>query len=843
MQKLIYRNPNGEEIDFTSGDFGVTKWSGFSKVDIDVQSQQVPFHDGSVFLDALLGERELSVTVAVNDDNNLEKRYRLKREMIHCLNPKLGEGELIYTNDYTSKKIVCVPDIPEFDNKNMNDSGTMKAMCSFTASNPYWEDVEETIVSFNADNYVKVENHGDVPCNIQCEIFSSLVNNLVLNNFTTNKKIEINGSFKSISIDTKKRKKSVTETIDKFSNASNNYSVNNIVFGKNVFIMLGGSDTFYSLNGLDYFPINVEGNINRLYSVCYSDDLGYFIGLSKSMFTPSIYRSVDGINWKFVTNLNGLYGLESVLFWSNVLSKFILGDNDGSYHTILVSSDGESWEQKTTLANSIRMFAESESFVCGVCDNSYSVITEDGETWSEQASDFATNNIVWLDKFSKFFAYMYSSGSIKTSVDGITWTEIYSGTNIYSLTYDNILERIVIVADNRVKESYDCLTWNNVLSYAYYSISKLTYLPKLNAFISDDYLYTNNFNWNQRIVVAENLRPTDMVYSDDKKILCAINNLAKSAIYNESKKWTTNSIGWPVGSSSRLAYGKGYFWIWASKILKSSDGLNWSVVADNSGGGTANKFYYVKELDAFIVIGNNGLLKISFDDCLTWIDKSDVTNNNLNDITTMHIKILDHTYIYIVGDNSTVLWSSNGTSWLSVTNEVLEALGNFNATGITWCNSLNTLVISIGSIIVNYRPLDNYWESVYYNRSIPLYGISPKVKWSDELRCLLIANSDTNQINKCILTFDLKNFYNLEFPTNGYINSIEYVDFLNSFFVLQSSRNIVSMSQNKQNIINSISEDSDMNLNLIVGKNLLKITRDSGYANMVLTYKQKYLGV
>lgn len=839
MQRLIFRNPDGEEIDFTSGDFGVTKWKGFSKVDMDVQSQQVPFHDGSVFLDALLGERELSVTVAVNDDNNLEKRYRLKREMIHCLNPKLGEGELIYTNDYTSKKIVCVPDIPEFGDKNMNDSGTMKAMCSFTASDPYWEDVEATVVSFNADDYVEVENHGDVPCNIQGEIFPSPMNNLVLNNFTTNKKIEINGSFKAISIDTNIGKKSVVETIDKFSNVSNNYSVNNIVFGKNVFIMLGDSDTFYSLSGLDYFPINVEENINRLYSACYSDDLGYFIGLSKSMYTSSIYKSVDGINWKFVTNLNTLYGLHSVLFWSNVLSKFILGDNNGSYHKILVSSDGESWEQKTTLANNIRMFAESESFVCGVCDNSYSVITADGETWSEQASDFATDNIVWLDKFSKFFAY--TDNSLKTSTDGITWTEIYSGTNIYSLTYDNILERIVIVADAHVKESYDCLTWNNVFSRAYYSISKLTYLPKLNAFISDDYLYTNNFN--QRTVMAENLRPTDMVCSDDKKILCAINALDKSAIYNESKKWTTNSIGWSVDSYSRLAYGKGYFWLWASsKILKSSDGLNWSEVADNPGG-TANKFYYVKELDAFIVIGNNGLLKISFDDCLTWTDKSNVTNNNLNDITSMYIEIFDQTSIYIAGDNSTVLLSYNGISWFSVTNEVLEALGNFNATGITWCNSLNTLVISIGSAIVNYRPLDNFWESVDYARSILLYGFSPKVKWSDELKCLLIANSDLNSINKCILTFDLNNFYGLEFPTNGYINDIEYVDFLNSFFVLQSSRNIVSMSQNNQNIINSISEDSDMNLNLIIGKNLLKITRDSGYVNMVLTYKQKYLGV
>lgn len=394
-----------------------------------------------------------------------------------------------------------------------------------------------------------------------------------------------------------------------------------------------------------------------------------------------------------------------------------------------------------------------------------------------------------------------------------------------------------MVADDKIKESYNGTTWSDIITYQ--GNSKATYIPDLNIFITVLYLYTNNFS--QRTDMAENLRLLDMVYSEDKKILCAINN-SKSAIYNESKKWITNSIGWTV-NNPRLTYGKGFFWLWGRpKIFKSSDGLNWSVVADNSGG-TANKFHYVKELDAFIVIGNNGLLKISFDDCLTWIDKSDVTNNNLNDITTMHIEILDHTYIYIVGDNKTVLWSSNGTSWYPTTNDVLEALGNFNATGITWCNSLNTLVISTGSAIVNYRPLDNFWESVDYTGSTPLYGFSPKVKWSDELKCLLIANSDLNTINKCILTFDLKNFYGLEFPTNGYIDDIEYVDFLNSFFVLQSSRNIVSMSQNNQNIIDSVSEDSDMNLNLSIGKNLLKITRDSGYANMVLTYKQKYLGV
>ena len=128
MQKLVFRNANGIELDLTSDPFGITEWEGFSADDLNIQSQQVPFQDGSVFLDALLGERELSVTVAMNDQNNLETRYRLRREMISKLNLKLGEGVLIYTNDYLSKQIHCIPQLPVFQNKNSNDSGTSTAI-------------------------------------------------------------------------------------------------------------------------------------------------------------------------------------------------------------------------------------------------------------------------------------------------------------------------------------------------------------------------------------------------------------------------------------------------------------------------------------------------------------------------------------------------------------------------------------------------------------------------------------------------------------------------------------------------------------------------------------------
>ena len=105
MQKLVWRNSNGDEIDLTKAPYGITNWEGFSNTSLNIQSQQVPFQDGGVFLDALMEQRELSVTLAIQDNNNLENRYKYRRELIHILNPKLGEGYLIYTNDFISKRI------------------------------------------------------------------------------------------------------------------------------------------------------------------------------------------------------------------------------------------------------------------------------------------------------------------------------------------------------------------------------------------------------------------------------------------------------------------------------------------------------------------------------------------------------------------------------------------------------------------------------------------------------------------------------------------------------------------------------------------------------------------
>ena len=190
MQKLVFVNANGESVDLTKDPYGITEWSGFSNTGLNLQTQQVPFHDGSVYLDGLLSERELSVTLAMNDNKDLEKRYQLRRELISILNPKLGEGTLIYTNDYISKQIKCVPQIPLFENHNSNDSGTPKASLAWTACNPYWEDVDETVEVIRSGMSFIVENEGDVATNVEISVQGDSQNFQIINQ-TTEKIIKV----------------------------------------------------------------------------------------------------------------------------------------------------------------------------------------------------------------------------------------------------------------------------------------------------------------------------------------------------------------------------------------------------------------------------------------------------------------------------------------------------------------------------------------------------------------------------------------------------------------------------------------------------------------------------
>lgn len=223
MQKLRFVNANGEEIDLTSGHYGITKWNGFSNANLNLQTQQVPYQDGSVFIDGLLNNRELSVTLCINDDNDLSKRYELRNELIRTLNPKLGEGYLYYKNDFLERRIKVIPQLPVIQNKNSNESGTVKASLSWTACSVYWEDVEETSVNINMGQRINVENTGDIAISPKISFNCNSALNPVLRNLNNGKKVSINGTLSKSVLNLEKGKKTFLKTKYGFTN-NNNYN-------------------------------------------------------------------------------------------------------------------------------------------------------------------------------------------------------------------------------------------------------------------------------------------------------------------------------------------------------------------------------------------------------------------------------------------------------------------------------------------------------------------------------------------------------------------------------------------------------------------------------------------
>ena len=339
MQKLIFRNANGTEIDLTSGDYGITEWEGFSADDLNIQTQSVPFQDGAVFLDALMNQRELTVTVAMQDNNDLEKRYRLRREMISSMNPKLGEGVLIYTNDYLSKQIHVVPQLPVFQNKNSNDSGTPKAQCSFTACEPYWEDLEETSIFIKAGSRTPILNEGDVPTGVKVDLFTTDVTNPQVKNFAENKLVKLNGTFQiGIKIDTNVGKKQILsqEIVIGLSNIGVTLNATAYSEDLELFVTIGRSGTILtSSDGINWTPKNSGVDVD-LNSIVYSEELNIFVIVGA---VGRILTSSDGINWSRKTS--GVNVDLKDITYSEDLGLFVVAGGNG---TILTSSDGINWK-------------------------------------------------------------------------------------------------------------------------------------------------------------------------------------------------------------------------------------------------------------------------------------------------------------------------------------------------------------------------------------------------------------------------------------------------------------------------------------------------------------------
>ena len=831
MQKLVWQNANGDEINLTGGNYGITEWEGFSNASLNIQNQQVPFQDGAVFLDALIEPRELSVTLKMQDKGNLEARYEMRRELIHALNPKIGEGYLIYTNDFISKRIKCIPQIPLFETHNSDTRGTPKASLAWTACEPYWEDLEETRVTLLAGVSATINNEGDIPTQVEIKLQNT--NNVLVQNITNKKILKIVDlpSQKNITINTNNGQKTVEENLTEFKS----------VYGSSLGLCEGNNGEIVQGIGS---AIRVTEKL--LYSKEYSTQ--YYVG-QMAFFNGyyyfndfnfrNFYKTQDFKTYELAITVNTDYPN----FFGVVNNKLFISGSGKLYYT----EDGTNWTEKT-IADFYYIYGMTYwNGTYYICDLHHIYSTTDLQNWTLKYTPQNNNNI-WKIEHNNSILVVVGDGIIITSSDGSQWNE---NTVIQVL-------RGIIVKDNifytvgqngAFLKSIDGLEWVDLTSSVY---SDITFTQIINSSL-----------WGLIINGG-----SGFIITFDGNVLSEHNMLGNCPTSNIDK-----ILKYKDGLCAKGSFSDEYY----VHILING---RWRAYSFDPEPRTT----YV--LDIFVTQDNNIIASASYrssystdvlgtyiseDDGVTFTRVLDKTLTNIikgkNDcIYGLYYDMDSSSYkVYISSDNGHN-WTMEGTLSLSITQNVIYSdyydkyfvlqfvdITSEETTYILYSSddglnftSLKTLIFHQSSTGYNTQKLHCFDNEIIIMGITEVYQsfngvnfVKQEIQWTEEIR-------DIDKQGKVYIAIDMNNNV-LRFTDFTQIYSMlsirgalcVFIDRNNIYIGCQVGYiGLLVESTEKENLIANLSADSDMTFNLELGNNII-ISNALGD----LIYRQKYIGV
>lgn len=143
MQKITFTNARGESIAFgNSGLFILQSIEGTGNVPSEIKSTKSPYQDGSSFVDIQLSDRSIPMVGFINAKSQ-QDLYQCRRDLTRVLNPKLGPGKLVYTNDLRSYVVDAVAEEgPVFGERHVHAN---LLTINFIANDPYWRDQIQTV--------------------------------------------------------------------------------------------------------------------------------------------------------------------------------------------------------------------------------------------------------------------------------------------------------------------------------------------------------------------------------------------------------------------------------------------------------------------------------------------------------------------------------------------------------------------------------------------------------------------------------------------------------------------------------------------------------------------------
>lgn len=830
MQKLVWQNANGDSIDLTSGNYGITQWEGFSNTSLNIQSQQVPFQDGAVFLDALLNQRELSVTLKMQDNGNLEERYRMRRELIHILNPKLGEGYLIYTNDFISKRIKCIAQIPLFETHNSNDSGTPSASLAWTACEPYWEDLDETEIYITAGETVVINNEGDVVSGFECDLLNNNVTNPCLVKLNTQEQLQIEGTFtKNIKINSNVGKKTIQEC-EKISIVSiNKNTIRDVIYWKKSIVAVGfnGFIASYSIESNRWILHDTDISVN-LNAVCYSEALDLLCIIGDS---GKIYTSSNLTDWTERTS-NTSNDLEDIIY-NDIKESFVIA----GYQVVLTSVDGINWNTVSVTTNYFphKIAFSSIDGTTVISNRGNPLYSQDLVTWNEGSIPTTLSLDFTGLIFLRYYNCFYMTGGFSDGTSNLT-LKSSNGIN-WTVVQDGILSII-----------------NNPLSdIAFSELNKTLALSRKRG-----ELYKNNgedifYKVNTNIIIPSALQLIYIQEYGSWFILTDDGGIYKSSdLENWSILLQNTSMFDKVCCSDSIYVG---ITSGTDYIAYSNDGIEWNYI-QLSQSYNMSTLKYIRTVKKFFITANYGTLLIS-DDGVHWIEKK-ISNYYLCGIA--YSTRLKKYVVATLVNSQKIFVSSDLENWETIE---IEDLANVN--DLIYSERLNLFIAVSNNYIATSSDIENWTFKT--NRS----GTS--ITESEYFKCFFVVYQRyiyysfnaidwiqaTNTEEYMILSRVYADNYENKIYAVGNRGVYEGIDIFSWVKINNSlSRDVVSRKGDvvftggnilrlikklpSNNLINALSKDSSFFV-LDEGKNTLLLSFDVGTASAIIKYRQKYIGV
>lgn len=853
MQKLVWQNAGGVELDLTSGNYGITEWEGFSNASLNIQSQQVPFQDGGVFLDALIEQRELSVTLAMQDNNNLELRYQQRRELISALNPKLGEGYLIYTNDFISKRIKCVAQIPLFETHNSDTVGTPKASLSWTACEPYWEDLEETEVMLFNDRQI-ISNNGDVPCQVKLKIVNTLKNKMLINNITNKKEIlfkqrteslDGNMEYEEIEVDTNFGKKRA-EQINKNQNlVSWNNQLNKVVYVEDLkkFLVVGNNSEILTFDGKNWdFVPPYSFAPDNLYAIACSS-----VSTHKRIFIVGIAGGIVSDIDKF-PSWEGWGGGENIY-------RGVCYNRDGDYFVAVgengivakVNNNTDTFPEEPTFSDNIttKTFFDVEivdDYIVAVGEDGIIFTSNNGTSWTQLQTSPTTEDIKGI-RYVDDFVFLLTETKLYLSENAMyTWEEYkdFGSDTVLSgyLPTDEEGGRFIIGFNNKIAFPVEGNVWQDISMINNYLIKSIAYSWELG-------IYVFVGEQGARVINASNIPQEETWEDNTNEISGNVLGITESEqnifavtesgnIYRSDRtdinKLENVSVGSSIEGLQDITYSKklkmlvavGFGGTTVKEYLMTSDNEGESWVRRTEGASQLRSVAYSEDLELFVVVGDSGIVKTSSDG-INWTTQN-TTGHSLVSVISAKSKF------FAVGSDGYILSSENGITW-TVEGSFSGALKD-----IAYSQHYDSFV-AVGDVYIKKIGEANWqeWSTRHYNA----------VAFSKDINVFRLAG--TRRIETSINGSQI--YWSKNKLPNASINTIYcafYSDLLKQFIYGGADGVLFNEKEGeRENIIERIADESNMGFNLEVGENIVNVNSFGGSDTTTtkLSYRQKYIGV